>query len=275
MKFKNSIIIGLLFAVMQVQAQKGDSLAFDYSKPLFKLTDEQLNNKNKYLRYSVLTGYLEGVKSVSGGFGLNFLAFRDTIRRMTRISMFNLSIVDLMTHGLVKRNRIVLEVKDPSKYLYEPRYGDKLSWYRMNGHCYEFLLSMDEFTDIKILNNDLKYLFNVDFGIKKRTINTLVLVRTSSKDKIRSTSKEQRGYNMTGHFSNVPIDRIADPLGNTGLPPMVDETGYKDPVDLDLNINDWADLESVRKELQRYDLDLKEEKREVEVFVITEINYRK
>ena len=100
------------------------------------------------------------------------------------------------------------------------------------------------------------------------------MVRTSDKDKIKSNGVGESTYDKTGHFNNISIadDRFGDYLYKAGMPPVVDETGYKDPVDMDLNISDWTNLGALRKALNHYDLDLKEEKREVVMFVITELN---
>lgn len=245
---------------------------FDYSKPVFKLQNEQLKNKSRLLRFSAVSGYREGIQPVAGSFGLNFNAYRDSVSGIQLISFYNSSIADILAHGMVRHNMIYLEVKDPSKYMYDPQYGDKESWVRKNSKCYELALPIGVIKSVKLLDAFLSHEFGVTFGMGKRMVKTLVLVRTSTIDKLKSAGKGEGRYDMNGHFNNVPIDRLNHPLAEAGLPLMVDETGYKDPVDLDLNISAWTDLPTLRMELQRYDLDLKEEMREVEVFVITEIN---
>jgi hypothetical protein len=272
----------LLLSTWQIKAQEKDSASFVYRKPLFdfdykktpfKLENEQLVNKNRFLRFSVLTGYREGVEPVKGF--ANFGGYTDTLTGTRRVYMYNLSIQDMLTHGMLGPNQVVLEVNDPSKYRYDPSYGSKESWLRKNGNCYEFMLPAGTIQDIKVVEDDLANILGVKFGNEKRLVKALVLVRTSNIDKIKATGKGNRGYDMLGHFINVPINRIGHALYEAGMPPFVDETGYKDAVDLNLNIKSWTDLPTLRLELQRYDLDLKEEMREVEMFVITENNWKK
>ncbi|MBB6501660.1 hypothetical protein [Pedobacter cryoconitis] len=260
-------------------AQNLDTTAVSYRRPLFdfdplkssfKLDQEQKINKHYFLRMSILTGYREGVEPIKG-LG-NFRTNEDKENGTKRFYMYNLSIQDMLTHGFYTSNRIILEVKDPSRYRYDPSQGSEYEWMRKNAHCFEFILPSGVINGVKPLEKELCRIFGVESGLKKRMVNALVLVRTSKIDKIRSSQIGERGYDNNGQFRNVPIDRLSSLLYNAGLPPMVDETGYKDPVDLELKITSWKDLPAIRKELQRYDLDLKEEKREVEMFVITEID---
>ncbi|MET4139235.1 hypothetical protein [Pedobacter sp. UYP1] len=245
---------------------------FDYQKSVFKLQNEQLTNKNKFLRFSVVTGYREGVKPVSGAFGVNFNSFFNQDTGLQLISMYNLSIADMLTHGLVRHNNILLEVDDPSKYLYDPKYGDKESWNRKNAYCFELMLPIGIIKGGKTIDEYVANSFGVKFGMEKKMVKVLILIRTSTVDKLKSAEKGEAKYDLKGYFNNVSIDRLEHPLAEAGLPPMVDETGYKDPVDLNLKIDSWTDLSALRKELHRYDLDLIDGMRELEMFVIKKNN---
>jgi hypothetical protein len=245
---------------------------FDYQKSVFKLQNEQLTNKNKFLRFSVVTGYREGVKPISGAFGVNFNSFFNQDTGLQLISMYNLSIADMLTHGLVRHNNILLEVDDPSKYLYDPKYGDKESWNRKNAYCFELMLPIGIIKGGKTIDEYVANSFGVKFGMEKKMVKVLILIRTSTVDKLKSAEKGEAKYDLKGYFNNVSIDRLEHPLAEAGLPPMVDETGYKDPVDLNLKIDSWTDLSALRKELHRYDLDLIDGMRELEMFVIKKNN---
>lgn len=98
----------------------------------------------------------------------------------------------------------------------------------------------------------------------------MVLVRTSEKDEIKSRGKGLATYDQSGKFDNIPLDSLAKPLQAAGLPFLVIETNYKGNVDLKLKIKSWKDLTEIRNQLNRCDLDLKPEQREIDVFVITE-----
>lgn len=278
---KTSYIIYLLTFFVSLSssaAAQDDSTAFNYHKPLFdfdeekpvfQLENEQKTNEHGFLRYSVLTGYREGVKPISGPVGVNFKVHTDPETGTKRFVMFNSSIAEMVTTGMVRPSSIYLEVKDPSKYLYDPKYGDKETWMRKNAYCYEFAIPSGTVTGYP-LNKDLAQVFGIKFGEEKRTVKVLVLKRTSGIDKIKSKGEGEGFYNIQGHFNNIPLNRLAHYLADAGLPPMVDETNYKYPIDLDLKITSWKDLNSINKELKRYDLNLSEGMREMDMFVIKE-----
>ncbi|MBB5620640.1 hypothetical protein HDE69_001689 [Pedobacter cryoconitis] len=280
MRFKYYIIFSLVLLFFKGVAQNDTSsfkyrkplFDFNYQKPVFKLQNEQLSNKHRFLRFSVVTGYREGVKQGPGPFGLNFTSSIDTVTGLQILSMYNLSIADIVTHGMVRRNEIFLEVDDPSKYIYDPKYGDKENWMRKNAYCYELALPLGTIKGVNTLDEYLANLFGVKFGMEKRLVKALILVRTSTLDKLKSAGKGEGKYDMKGYFNNVPIDRLNHPLAEAGLPPMVDETGYKDPIDMNLKIDSWTDLPALRTELHRYDLDLIDGMRELEMFVIKKSN---
>lgn len=241
---------------------------FEYKRPIFKLEDEQSSNLNRWLRFSVLTGYREGLKPIKGG--ANFDAYKNGENGTTRAYMINLSIQDMLTLGNYKSNRVILDVKDASKYRYDPVYGPEIEWLKKNGHCFEMLMPSAIFKGVKTLVEELSDVFNVKTGKEKRLVQTLVLVRLSNNDKIMSKRKGTSGYDGHGNFNNVPLSYLSIPMDSVGLPPFVDETGYKEMIDLNLKLSDWKDISKLRKELRRYDLDIKEEKRELMMFVITE-----
>ena len=272
----------LIAAVVRVSAQTDTTVFayakplfdFDQRKPIFKLSNEQLANKSRFLRFSALTGYREGVEPIKGY--ANFIAIPDAKTGTKRFCIFNVSIQDMLSHGFYKSNRVILEVKDPSKYRYDPKYGTEQEWLRRNGYCFEYCVPASAVNGVKTLDEELARVFGVKFGNQKRMVDALVLIRTSGIDKIRSKEIGEGSYDLQGNFNNKTIsnNRFGDALNLAGMPPVVDETGYTDPVDMQLDIKDWTDLQTVRKALQRYDLDLKQEKREVEMFIITENDWK-
>lgn len=108
--------------------------------------------------------------------------------------------------------------------------------------------------------------------IEKRKVKCLVLKRTSTVDKLKT-----KGSEMSFLFSLSKTD-----LQNTSLYalvnslnavptislPIVDETGYANNIDLTMGA--ISDLNSIRKELLRYDLELGEAERELDMLVISE-----
>lgn len=245
---------------------------FNDKSPVFNLQGEQLTNKNRKLSYYALTGYREGVEPINGPFGSNFSAQIDKEAGTHRIKMYNLSIQDMFTHGLRRSNQVILDVKDPSKYRYELKYGPKKEWLRKNGYCFEFLMPPGVIKGIQPVDDELARLFKIKYGMEKRMVKVVVLKRTSTEEKFGTTATEVIQDDINGIYKGVPITAIASPWRD--ILPFFDETGYKGLIDVDLNvkINALTDLPAVRRALQRYDLDLKEEMREIEVFVIKEVN---
>lgn len=268
-KFISSIVL-LILMVNGIQAQ--DKIAFDDEKPLFKFQDEQLTNQNGSLRYAALTRYREGVVPIRGQFNVNFKGYNDEQTGTRRIYMYNLSIQDMLTHGLIKPSQILLEVKDPSKYRYHPAYGPEIEWLRKNGYCYEFLLPIGVLKGMNTIDSEIQRIFNVSSKWEKRNVKTWVLVRTSSNEKFKSLGGEAIKDHIHGIYHNVNIGWIGAPLNEFGAVPFLDETGYKEPVNINLGINLTTvnNLNELRKALQKYDLDLKEEIREKMMFTITE-----
>lgn len=259
------IITCLLFvAVFQVRAQQKDNF-----KSIFKLTDEQRINKNGFLRYSVLTGYQKNISPIKGL--INFGAYTDSISGTRHIFCFNSSIQDMLTKGINLRSKIILEVKDPSKYRYDPAYGPYEDWMQNNTYCYELAMPLSAMKNGNVLMNDLTAILGVKAGYEKRNVKALVLVRTSQIDKILSKGIGERINGVNGKFNNTSLFYMMQLLSEATGVPFLDESKYSDPVDMDLNISSWKDLDTLRLELKRYDLDIKEEMREMEIFVIKEI----
>jgi len=271
MKIKFFSTIFLLIVVENgIQAQ--EKTTFDYDRPLFKFQDEQRINPNKLLRYTAVTRYREGIAPIKGQFNVNFKGYNDEETGTRRIFMYNLSIQDMLTHGLIKPSQVILEVKDPSKYRYDVKYGSETEWLRKNGYCYEILVPLGVLKGMGTIDNEIQKFFNVTSRWEKRNVKTWVLVRTSSAEKFKASGGTAFIDHVHGIYRNVNIGWLGAPLNEFGPIPFLDETGYNEPVNIDLgiNLNAISDFTELRKALQKYDLDLKEEIREKLMFVITE-----
>ena len=108
-------------------------------------------------------------------------------------------------------------------------------------------------------------------SIENRMVDCLVLVRTSSKDKIKTKGGipnctfPASPSILTNHKLSVMINMLADDTPFVGLP-IVDETGYDGNVDI--KVSRVKDLVSFKKELNKYDLDLIPAKRSLNMFVL-------
>ena len=241
---------------------------FDYDKPTFALSADQKKNENRMLRYSLLTGYREGIAPVPGlaGFG----TYIDKDNGTLRVYMINLSILEMLNLGFaIPSNKVVLNVKDPNRYRYTEGLGDKDEWLRNNAYCFEYMIPYGVLKNPEILRNEISQYFNVKLSHERRFVESLVLYRTSLVDKIKS--KGGSPELSRAKLVNVRLGSLSQLIDIAGFPPLIDETGYLDSVDLEFDKNDFRDVNALKKVLARYDLDVKIEKRELMLQVVNEI----
>lgn len=265
---------------------KNDFYSFDGTKQvLFPLDKDKVDISSGLLRYTALGGYREGLTTdgLGGGSGI----VRDSERKTIRTFLLNqsiytayifnwgklISLKDLVKPSLsATANQFVWEVKDRYRYLYNHKKAYQAEWIRKNGICFESLIPDTGQTDLQItrtLIQDLDRLLGLKVRWEKRKEKVLVLIRTTIEDKLKgkpTSGKDQR-------FIDQPLSQLVYTLNQQeGNPYIFDETAYKKMVNMELNISSWTDIASIRKELNRYGLDLKEEEREVDKFVFSEVN---
>lgn len=251
---------------------KNDSYDFDPKRRMFSLNESNLYAKsNKFQEFSGITGYRAGINYTRG------IAFDDdTLKHDYRISFYNKSIIDaykalLFQSDTVKRDfiltpgRLILQVKDSSKYVYNSELGLKDAWDRENMFCYEMLSTQPlKKTDrIKRVIRDLNIKLGLNVRWEKRTVNCIIVYKANpaiNSDTV-SIPKEPA---MKIIFSAIPL--IGFDMSQQ-YPPALDETGYKGYIYL-LPTN--GEKDALRRQLQRYGFDYKEENREIEVMVISE-----
>jgi len=197
---------------------------------------------------------------------------------------------DDQKYYLKARNNIVLEVNDTSKY-FPPGDRDKLYEFEMkHAFIYELQVPPEKANEkYKYMQEDLKRYFHIYFFVEKRKIPCLVLTRISADDKIAtkgpildSVYAKINGTDSNVAYNNVPISELVAGLNynfiyNNIQFPVVDGTGYRGNIDLIISINSLSplNLNSLRKELRKYGLDLIEKKWVTDVLVIKEDNYKK
>ena len=158
--------------------------------------------------------------------------------------------------------RQIIEFKNP-----ERRVEDK-SLYN-----YEYIVPQSKADSLyPLMLENLSRFADYKTIIEKRKVKCLVLKRTSTVDKLKT-----KGSEMSFLFSlsktnlqNTSLYALVNSLNAvpTISLPIVDETGY--PNNIDLTMGAISDLNSIRKELMRYDLDLVEAERVLDMLVISE-----
>ena len=223
---------------------------------------------------SDLSAYIEGI-----GTGLYKDVDLDEGLPERRITARNLSMPELFRLAYRKEQKeTVLEVSAPET-LETMRLNGRayLDWLKDgHGYCYELLLpEKDRGEAYKIMGDQLKgYFSNYTVALEKRKVNSLVLVRTSQDDKLRTKggepSAEIDGYgcNFRSCYLYVFMSRMK--VAFRGIPlPLADETGYREMADIKLTAN-MGSIAEVNRALAAYGLRFDEKPSELEMLVIRE-----
>lgn len=154
-------------------------------------------------------------------------------------------------------------------------------WNRVNTFCYELLLpdSLGE-RKYEFMHEDLNRYFRAMYGIEgnleKRKVKCLALKRTSSNDKIATRGgKENKKFNAYSFsIQNLPINTFTKTLTYSYLQgsklPLIDDTGYQGNVDIEITCN-LGNVGLINRELERYDLQIIETEKELDMIVIKQV----
>jgi hypothetical protein len=194
-----------------------------------------------------------------------------------RITGRNLTIPELFRIAYKKEKKETV-LEDGLVKEFDPKNiasADFLDWLKQGrGYCYELMINQQSSArTYALMQDELKGFFS-DYrvGLEKRKVNVLALVRTSSKDKLRTSGGQPSvkvdgfGCKMTSCFLSVFIERLQVPLQGNPLP-MIDQTGYTGMVDLELTAN-TSSIEQINKALARYDLCFVKKPAEIEMLII-------
>lgn len=190
-----------------------------------------------------------------------------------------------------EHGRTIMKVKDPYKYEFLPgfKYHD---WYSKYGYYYHAILPKAlEPERFKILQADLHRYFNLKVSIEKQKVKCLALIRTSSKDKLKtkgglprqtsfSTDLRSKDNDLSSppirYIRNKSFSSLFDIIKSMGdwtfFIKVVDETGYSGPIDFQIKEQTLQNLtiDNLRKALLKYDLDLVEKYIPMDVLVLSD-----
>lgn len=214
-------------------------------------------------KYAVLVeGKVEGLPSVRTA--------RKTGEKITGVCYSNLPLINIyrgiaaeLISGM-KDKQFLAEVDKPDPLLIEGKMKD--------ADYYTF-----DYEDPAFRIESLLHQLNTSSGyygrVEKRTVDCLLLVRTTPDDLIRSKGGIQRFklfYRTESSLRNAPVALLVSRLNGTDVagPFVINQTNYELPVDLDLNASP-GDIEGITRELHRYGLGLVKARREIELFVIS------
>jgi thiol-disulfide isomerase/thioredoxin len=261
-----------------ILAYKSEEDNLDFSKPLWAKENEAFAQHVRYYSYS--SGWL----SEYGGGGKS--RFLDSTLDVIGLRFINESLLSLYQTAFGGfdggefryPNRIILEVP-AHELFYSPSDNHNIDgWNAQNLVCYEISVPLSKKDDLfKLMQHDMDRYFDYCVNVEKRMMKSLCLIRTSIRDKLKSNTTTRKIIQTDSslvidneYLDKSLIGRLR--FANSALKnPVLDETGYSGKVDMKLYCS-LSDIFSLRRELQKYDLDLVHEEREIDMLVIKEKN---
>ncbi|WP_128124886.1 hypothetical protein [Chryseobacterium carnipullorum] len=140
-----------------------------------------------------------------------------------------------------------------------------------NLYNYEFIIPEQKSDSLyNYMLEDLNRYSGYTIILEKRPVKCFVLVRTTTKDKLATKGGEKRSTfpRTPSILRNVPLKNMVNMLnGEINIKELfIDETGYTGNVDLE--VSGVKNIVTLKKELQKYDLDLIPEERQVLMMII-------
>jgi hypothetical protein len=248
---------------------KKDFIGFDTKVSL--LQNGNGGDENDIITRSLLTKYLSGLNSRTG---------MEAGNGSKRLYFINQPLLGLYYTAINKPlyNRIVLQVKDSTKYI---NYGNPWNeWAKNNAYSYEqqvpATFSREQCSAFML--QDLNRSLGLNGRIEKQLVKCWALVTTDTALLQTKGGKPLlQLYDQDHPFTtlqNQPLSKLVaranyQVQGMPLKPIIIDETNYTRHVDLELKTS-LDDLPALKKELQRHGLDLIQVERELEMFVLSE-----
>jgi thiol-disulfide isomerase/thioredoxin len=270
---------------------KKDLLSYQRQDPLLPQIID--SNRNRLQYYSCLirgvSGLLPSLRYKIDSASNRFIMTRSTIPILMLYSEAlskGSGFADPYKHSYFDYGkRVILEVADRSRYIYDSsmRYN---KWFEENCYAYEMVIPLEQKEDrYSYIVNDLNRYFGINGRIEKRKMRCLSIVRTSTREKfkyVRETNYlgAQRWLDTSNvfHFRSTTFKvfrmTLSDHNKNHPLP-ITDDTGYNGFIQMDI-VSPLNDITALRMELRsKYDLDIVEKVKEVDVMILTEKRYKK
>lgn len=239
---------------------------FEVSKPALTLNGEKQSAADSNFRFHMITGYREGVEPVKRQHNFNIASKVNEKQGTINLSVYNASIEELLTHAVVPASYVILEVKDPSKYRYNERYGSKLEWLRKNAYCYELTVPRSLFKTTRYIEDDVASYFGLEYLKEKRKVKILTL---SFADRSVYYANVSRLKKETA----VSFGQLSSLLADAGFPVLDTNIGgiyLIFNLGADFKIQSGQDLSALKQRLKQQGLNLTEESVERTVYIIRE-----
>lgn len=274
-----------------------DLAQIDLSEPLIATAGHSLLNRVDYYSY-----LMPGINGLQGSENLrqvhgSTIPNRIWLNRASQLQLYVAAFSEGSKYNFNSRNSVILNVKDTFGFITpaDPNLVDE--WSVKHSYLYELQVPPAKAGQLyQFMQQDLNRYFGLTTKVEKRKITCLVLVRTGHQDQIKSkggafdikTVKNINNGEVSFVLRNVPFSDFAwqlkDFLGyDYRYPPFIDATGYRGNIDITYNTvyntsgekNNSGNprdryIAALRKNLQKYGLDLVTRKWLTDVLVISD-----
>lgn len=235
---------------------KKDIMEINLSKPL--LLNGNGGADENFIYRAVITKHINGLSSWSG-------VRRDSVNGIiNRIFAFNRSIVSLYEVAYQSqlpfnfRNRLILQVKDTSKFDFPGSGEPSRDWMGKNTYCYDASIpSINDKHAFGMMRKDLDGFFNCSLSVENRYQKCLILVRKDKSINIGTTGgKALELFDDNIVLQNTSINKLVTALSmRRNMLPVLNESGIEQNIDISLNAS-LTDIPKIKSELNKYGLDL-------------------
>jgi thiol-disulfide isomerase/thioredoxin len=252
---------------------KRDIAEFDYSKPMVHFNEEAipLSSYPSASSYSAFTNNMMDIPH-------RFTKTTDTATRCICISLINIPVIDLYRYSYgqfaLPPSHIILNVKDTSRYVFDPDKEYRAQWTIKNTYCYEIKFPSDlsqELVKQKMVS-DLDFYLGINSRWETKAVPCLVLIkRQGSANKASLPAFYNSNRALQEHPRMITASYIVYQLNENLLGvPALDESGLGGDRVLDTTILNFSDLNILERQIEKYGLQLIIATRFRKMLVITE-----
>ncbi|MCW3119898.1 MAG: Thiol-disulfide isomerase or thioredoxin [Chitinophagaceae bacterium] len=278
---KNGIVIGItnpgflteeninsILAGKKTHVPTKNDWAYDRATPLF--VNGNGGDGNNFLYRSIISSNKEGIGSYFGStVEPNGKSSRYSAINCPLWTMFQIAYPEILKYP---SNRTFLELKDPSDFKISESNPAKPD----NSYCYELIaprVSVERM--MEYMKEDLARNFNAIAKNEHRIITCYLLKTNANIHKSIAKSglaeKDVEKISLKKFIHNMPVTFLTELLNSIFVHPVIDETGLKENINIDLPFDIYSyDLKKWQALLSKNGFSLTETKRKLEVAVITD-----
>lgn len=252
-------------------SERDFQMDFNNSKPL--LTGGNGGTDTAFVYRSLLTKFNNSI---------NYTINKEFDSNRKRVYAFNQSSLELIKYSLYKgvskdpyNQYVVFDGINTNDFIFNGSKNERYKWEQKNQYCYDLILP-PEFPDDQVFNvmhEDLSRFFNIRSSLEIQWTNCLVLRRIDTIDRIKSkTGKLDLSYSADKtniSMKGATIPTLISFITMEDSPIIIDDTKYTSLIDIKINISKPFNLEVINAQLIKNGLKLLNEKRQINMIVIT------